>query len=307
MTRLIEIDYDNFIDLYLNKNLSRDEVADRLNISLTTVKRFITKHDIHKSHEQIQRQRENTNISQLGTKCPFTNDQIKQAIKETNIKKYGIENPAKSIAIKNKISQTIQNKDDDFFIQREAKRKQTCLEKYGVTHNMKSPNLKNKGYINLAINAGFTEDLVKKGKQLKLEKEINTKRKNKSFNTSKPEDMVYQILMSRFKDIYRQYSSAEYPFACDFYVKDLDLYVECNFHWTHGIYTRRICAPYDKNNPEHKKLLELWKSKNTKYFNEAIKTWTVRDPLKLKTATKNHLNYLVFYTLDEFKSWFNSL
>ena len=121
MTRLIKIDYDNFIDLYLSKNLSRDEVADRLNVSLTTVKRFITKHNIHKSYKQIQRQRENTNINQLGTKCPFTNNRIKQAIKETNSKKYGTENPAKSIVIKNKISQTIQNKDNNFFIQREAK------------------------------------------------------------------------------------------------------------------------------------------------------------------------------------------
>lgn len=142
----------------------------------------------------------------------------------------------------------------------------------------------------------------------KIQKSIQiTKKANNSFNMSFQEEEVYSILLTRFSTIVRQYSSSKYPFACDFYVKDLDLYIECNFHWTHGIYTRRICAPYDKNNPEHKKLLELWKSKNTKYFNEAIKTWTVRDPLKLKTAIKNHLNYLIFYTLDEFKSWFNSL
>ena len=25
-----------------------------------------------------------------------------------------------------------------------------------------------------------------------------------------------------------------YPFACDFYISSLDLFIECNYHWTHG-------------------------------------------------------------------------
>ena len=36
------------------------------------------------------------------------------------------------------------------------------------------------------------------------------------------------------EDIIRQYKSDLYPFACDFYIPSLDLYIECNYHWTHG-------------------------------------------------------------------------
>ena len=53
---------------------------------------------------------------------------------------------------------------------------------------------------------------------------------------SKSEDRVYDFLTSKFgkEDIERQYRSNSYPFSCDFYIKSLDLYIECNFGWTHG-------------------------------------------------------------------------
>ena len=63
-----------------------------------------------------------------------------------------------------------------------------------------------------------------------------TKRKNGTFNSSKPEDMSYVLLCEVFgkDDIERQHKDDRYPFLCDFYVKSKDLYIECNYHWTHG-------------------------------------------------------------------------
>ena len=88
-----------------------------------------------------------------------------------------------------------------------------------------------------------------------------------------------------------QYSdSVRYPFACDFYIKPLDLFIECNFHWTH-------CGHFfDKYNiNDISKLNEL-----------KVKAAEVRDPKKLDTALKNRLNYLVFWTLDEALDWLKS-
>ena len=60
---------------------------------------------------------------------------------------------------------------------------------------------------------------------------------------------------------------------------------------------------FDKNNAEDLKLVEKWKLKNTKYYNNAIATWTIRDIEKYTTAKENNLNYLVFYFEKDFNNW----
>ena len=54
-----------------------------------------------------------------------------------------------------------------------------------------------------------------------------------------------------------QYKSELYPFCCDFYFPDNDLYLEINAHWTHGYH------PFDSTNKDDLLLLEQWKKKNT--------------------------------------------
>ena len=73
-----------------------------------------------------------------------------------------------------------------------------------------------------------------------------TKRLNGTFNTSKPEEDAYVLLCDHFSkdDVIRQYYSEKYPFNCDFYIKSLDTYIECNFNWTHGGHW------FDENNEE---------------------------------------------------------
>ena len=42
------------------------------------------------------------------------------------------------------------------------------------------------------------------------------------------------FLKERYPDVITQYKDDRYPFACDFYIPSLDLFIECNYHWTHG-------------------------------------------------------------------------
>lgn len=68
-------------------------------------------------------------------------------------------------------------------------------------------------------------------------KEYATKRKNKTFNSSKPEDKLYEELVTRYgkDDVVRQYIDRErYPFPCDFYIKSQDLFIEYNGTFEHG-------------------------------------------------------------------------
>lgn len=91
----------------------------------------------------------------------------------------------------------------------------------------------------------------------------------------------------------RQYRSIEYPFACDFYDPDSNTYFEFNGSWTHGGHW------FDEKNENDLIELERMKSKHTQYYDNAIKTWTIRDIKKKNTAEANKLNYVVFWKIDE--------
>ena len=120
-----------------------------------------------------------------------------------------------------------------------------------------------------------------------------TKKKNNTTNTSKPEQMLYEKLLNEYegKTIYREYKCERYPYHCDFYIVEDDLFIELNAHWTHG------GRPYDPNDYSCQKQLELWqeKAKTSKYVQSAIYTWTVRDVEKAECAKRNNLNYWVIY------------
>ena len=99
----------------------------------------------------------------------------------------------------------------------------------------------------------------------------------------------------------------------------LDLYIEYQGDWSHGSKGNVIYGPFDKDNIDHIKILNEWKEGSKKIANEkntvgkrnrytnAIEVWTICDPLKRETARKNNLNWLKFFTLDEFMKWYNNI
>lgn len=121
-----------------------------------------------------------------------------------------------------------------------------------------------------------------------IQKRNNTKRRNKTFNTSSCETHMYQKLCDQYgnSNVIRQHRDERYPFSCDFYIPSEDLFIECNYHWTHG------GRPFDPNNEDCQKQLTLWKekAKTSKFYQQAIDTWTVRDVKKRQTAQEQKLN-----------------
>lgn len=217
---------------------------------------------------------QSTNKAKYGYATPFQNKELMdKAIlnshtpiankkrKNTCLKIYGVTNPVKSKEIR-------------------EKSKQTCFKKYGVDNYSKTENFKK--YISDYISSDKIQNKIN-----------NTKRKNNSFNTSKEEEKAYNILKERFNEVKRQYKDKRYPYCCDFYIPENDLFIECNFHWTHGKH------PYNSNSLEDVSLLKEWKFKNTKYYNNAINIWTIRDVEKRNIAIKNNLNYIEIYNINE--------
>ena len=216
------------------------------------------------------------NISQI--------DDVKKKKIKTCLKNYGVENPLQNKEILKRTQETKIKKygDKNHF----EKYKQTCLERYGVENPMQSKDILDK----------FDFKSV-------IRKMHITKRKNHTFNTSRPEEYIYERLCEIFTadNVIRQYHTEEYPFDCDFYIIPLNLYIEYQGMWTHNDH------PFDETNENDLKIVESWRQKNSTFYNGAINVWTKRDVLKRNTAKKNNLNWIEFFNLSQFDEWLNQL
>lgn len=133
-----------------------------------------------------------------------------------------------------------------------------------------------------------------------LDKKFNTYHKNNSFKKSTQEKVITDLLKKRYKDVKYQYKSSLYPFNCDFYIKDIDTYIEFNGYWSHGKHEFGT----DLNDFN---VLKRWqvKAQYSKHYKNAIYVWTELDPKKRRLAKQNHLNFLEFYTLSDFIKWYD--
>lgn len=314
------------------------------NISKRTIMRWTYFYQIKKDSKSIFDCICKTNLEKYGTKFPTQITEIRQKGMMTSLKKHGFktnfctkegqENAKKGIKRKYNVNNIFQsekikekikinnkiNYGVEYNSQREdvkIKRNNTIKERFNGKHifqdtyiknKIKNTNLKKYGVENYSQ----TNEYKKRVKQTNLKKygvenpsqclEIQNKKyktmiKNHTFGKSKEEDIIYQMLCEKFDKVERQYKSKLYPFPCDFYVHSLDLYIEYQGFWTHNF------EPYIGTDNQ-KKVIKLWESKNNDYYNDAIKTWSIRDPLKRATAKKNNLKWLEFFNLNQFKEWY---
>ena len=272
--------------------------------------------------QSLKDKQEQTNLVRYGFKSSFQNISIKDKAKKTNLEKYGCENvfQNKDIIIKSKQTKFDIYGNENFTNHQKAYNtklekygngnytnykqiKQTNLEKYGcenvfclkeVKEKTKETNLKKYGNETFLGSNEHKNNIL-----LYMNKSYITKKRNKSFNTSKYEEIIYQKLLSKYVVVYRQYKSDLYPYACDFYIPEIDTYIEYNGWWGHGK------EPFIGNDEQLEKV-KLWESKNTSQYNRAIDNWTKRDVLKRNTANNNNLNYLEFFNMDEFNKWYDT-
>ena len=251
--------------------------------------------------------------------CKKKNTNMVERHKQGCLKKYGVENISQVESIKEKKEQTFLKHfgTKNNFGRPEVT--QTFINKYGVTsiqklqeivEKTKQTNLKKYGYVCfLAI-----PEEREKWKESNKEKDYFTRKKNGTFGKSKIEENLFLRLKEIFSDIKSQYRDKErYPFRCDFYIPNLDLFIEYQ-----GFVTHMKCE-YDPNNVEHQNILEKFIEKK-RYFEEVknrktlyehiINVWTISDPKKRKIAKENNLNFIEIWPdwtfekiLDEIKKY----
>lgn len=249
---------------------------------LTSSKKYNTKNifDIHKEKTQA------TILKKYGVKNVSQSDIIKKKKKETFIKHYGVENNycREEIKEKNRLINKL-NKEQIL-----EKRKKTNNEKYGVDF-----------YLSLNKGKHLTQEHKEKiGNTIKSEKfqtyRSNKLKENNTFNKSYIEEAFYKLFTSKYNNVIRQYKSKDYPFSCDFYIKDIDTYIEIQGSHYHHFH------PFDKNNIDDIKELERLKtlSINHPQYDNIIKVWTELDVNKRKIAKDNNLNYIELFP-DDYK------
>lgn len=162
--------------------------------------------------------------------------------------------------------------------------KETNIEKYGAPIWSKSE-----------IGKEILSEIIRSDEV--QQKVYNTKKKNKSFNTSKPEQHILELLKSIYPDIEYQYKKdPRYPFYCDYYIPNLDLFIECQGHQGHGF------RPYNPDDIVCQEQLQRWINRNEELkqssgrtstrYDGMIYCWTIRDPYKRQIAKQNNLNFL---------------
>lgn len=274
---------------------------------------------------------ENNLEKKYGVRNTFQLESAKKKCKETWLEKYGVDNPSKSKEIQDKIDKTCKERyGHRFKLQFETnpftwpevkeKIKQTMLERYGVKSWVSTDYYK-ENKLNPFYNPEVQEKcrqtrLEKRGVEYysqteewkalwkdpefvknKLEKEYQTRKENHSYGpNSKQEAEIFEKLKTKWPKTENQHYDKElYPFKCDFYIPEIDTWIEYQGFYTHGDH------PFDPQSEEDNKHLKYLYDKG---YELAIKTWTYTDPLKRATAEANNLKYLEFFTVEEFDNWF---
>lgn len=152
-------------------------------------------------------------------------------------------------------------------------------------------------YINEKIDETINEKKCKS-------KHVEETYKNSRFN-SKDEKILYQKLCNKFgKDnVLKEYRSAKYPWNCDFYIKNKELFIEYQGTWSH------FASEWVGSMNQKLKGLQIYdkcsgKAKNR--YISAIKNWTITDSAKRKWAKDNNLNWKEFFTIEEMNKWIES-
>lgn len=264
------ITYEQLYDLYIVQGLSRTQLQPILGLKLRAIKRLLVLRGIEKSKDQMNRERE-------------------EKKKKTCLAKYGVEYVKQAEAVKAiEIANNLRKYGVEYVSKLDsvkAKREKTCLAKYGAKSYVESERSKNQ--IKTLYAAGITQA-----------KQYATKKAYGTLSGSKLEDRAFLLLTQQFPEVKRQYKSENYPFFCDFYIPTIDTYLELNLYWTHGGH------PFNPCSEEDQKKLAKWKQKG---YNKAVEKWTIKDPLKRKTAKEHGITYIEFFSFGELKDWIDQL
>lgn len=212
----------------------------------------------------------------------------------TSQSRYGVDHPSQRASFRQLASQYMSDPENQRRIR--AKTVATNQERYGVAYFTQLPEHR-------------LEQSRRMSDPSHQRRISRAKRENGTFNTSSSEDALYKLLVEYVNQhgmtVVRQYRDEKrYPFAVDFYIPERDLFIELNGSWSHGGHW------YEADREMDQKTVQTWRTrgKRSKYYTNALETWTQRDVRKREAAREARLNYVTlwdgFETLFDAHLWF---
>lgn len=263
--------------------------------------------------EIVQEKRRNTCLTRYGVDAVTKSDEFKKKVLESIITRYGSIEAYKQHCLDAHIEYNQEHYGVDYYFQSDEfkeKSKQTKIERYGseemswelVKLESRATCLEKYGDEEYFRSPVFKDLLTEDFKLNRIQRSIETKRENGTFNKSKGEAELYERLIAtygsenvitNYQDI-RYAQESGYQFKCDFYVKSEDLFIELNLHPTHGGY------PFNVNNEEDLSRLFILENSESEWDRNVAYIWGHLDVLKVNIARKNNLNHRMVYNLNEF-------
>lgn len=248
-------------------------------------------------NKEVYKKMQNTCIRKYGVDCIGKSKEIHDKVKETNLKKYGIEYPLQNKEIHDKtIEAGLKNKS---YLKAVPKVKKTKLERYGNEnyHNAEKSSETKRNWTDEQ-----KSQYVSRVKNTKLkrygdpnynnhEQASETKKKNGTLGAevSKFESNWIEYIRKHYPNytIITQYKDKRYPWKCDCYIVELDLFIEFQGSYYHN------WRPFD-NSKEH--IEEYNRMLNMSIQKQRIaKNWRYIDTEKREVAKKNNLNFLEYW------------
>jgi len=252
----------------------------------------------------------NTLVEKYGVKNSYNIRDVVERTRQKNLEKWNVEVSSQREDVREKISNSWKSHTEDQKKSIADKKRETCIERYGCENPYQNEEVKKRYRETCLAKYGFEHYSKNDTMRMKIsqiisskptqQKIYNTKKRNNTFHTSKLEDKSCEMLREKFGEVIRQYRDERYPFACDFYIPSMDTFIECNYHWTHGGHA------FDPSSDGDAKKLELWKSRGTAYYMNAIHTWTVSDVKKAEAARNAKIGFAAFYTIRDLERWLSS-
>lgn len=100
------ISKETMTEFYIDKNLSYENVAKELGLTLSQVRRLCKKYGLKKDISTWKESAKRTNVEKYGAENPFANEEVKKKIVNTNLAKYGVKYAINNADVKQKALDT---------------------------------------------------------------------------------------------------------------------------------------------------------------------------------------------------------
>lgn len=193
-------------------------------------------------------------------------------LRQRNIETYGVEYALQLIEIQNK-------------------RKQTCLDKYGVNNVMQSKEINERAKSTIQKKYGTNSAFHIPANRAKLNyetimvKQLETMRRNKTFQSSRAEERLFALLQERFNVIERQVRIPGTHWHIDFHILEIDTWIQVD-----GVYWHGLDRPLDEieSSVKHRdqKIIRSW------YNDRAQDAWFAEHGMHLIRITDKQVNQM---------------